>query len=84
MRAKYRGYKRNICIALGNSKSLEAIPVLSQILLDESEPLVRAHAAWALGSINHPLCRASLEKGLRIEKDLQVIDEIVAALKTID
>ena len=46
-RAKRRGYLRNITIALGNSKDPQAIPYLLNTLQDP-EPMVREHAAWAL------------------------------------
>src|ERR671914_1301045 len=50
LRAKRRGFLRNVAVALGNSKSSEAVPALIGAL-DDNEPLVRGHAAWALGQI---------------------------------
>ncbi len=47
-RTKRRGLLRNVAIALGNSGNPEAIPSL-QTALHDPEPLVRSHAAWALG-----------------------------------
>jgi epoxyqueuosine reductase len=46
---------RNVAIALGNTRSADAVPALVALLHDR-EPLVRAHAAWALAAIdpNHP------------------------------
>ena len=52
-RAKLRGLKRNAAVVLGNVGTVEDIPVLEQAL-DDEEPLVREHAAWAL----HRLGRA--------------------------
>jgi epoxyqueuosine reductase len=46
-RAKLRGLKRNAAIVLGNVGTLEDVPVLEQSL-DDPEPLVREHVAWAL------------------------------------
>ena len=46
-RAKLRGLKRNAAVVLGNVGTVEDVPVLQQALNDE-EPLVREHAAWAL------------------------------------
>ncbi len=46
-RAKRRGYLRNVAVALGNSGDPAAIPALERAL-DDPEPLVREHAAWAL------------------------------------
>jgi len=50
-RAKRRGYLRNIAIALGNTGGEDSIPALRQAL-EDSEPIVREHAKWAIGQIN--------------------------------
>jgi len=49
-RTKRRGLLRNVAVALGNWGAPEAVPALAVALNDE-EPLVRGHAAWALGVI---------------------------------
>ena len=49
-RAKLVGLKRNVCVALGNAGDPSAVPALMRAL-DEAEPLVRRHAAWALGRL---------------------------------
>lgn len=49
-RAKLRGLKRNAAVVLGNVGTLEDVPVLEQAL-DDPEPLVREHAAWALARL---------------------------------
>jgi epoxyqueuosine reductase len=52
-RAGYAGFRRNVAVALGNwlagldDPPEEAVAVLREALEDE-EPLVREHAAWAL------------------------------------
>ena len=51
LRAKRRGLLRNACVAAGNWGSPEALPALTRLLEDE-EPLVREHAAWAIARIN--------------------------------
>jgi epoxyqueuosine reductase len=38
-------------VALGNRGELGAAPALARTLAADPEPLVRAHAAWALGEI---------------------------------
>jgi epoxyqueuosine reductase len=45
------GLLRNVAIAMGNSGSAEYIPLLIKAL-DDSEPLVRGHAAWALARLS--------------------------------
>jgi epoxyqueuosine reductase len=49
-RAKLRGLKRNAAVVLGNVGTEEDVPLLAAAL-DEPEPLVREHSAWALGRI---------------------------------
>lgn len=79
-RAKRRGYLRNIAVALGNSASPEAVAPLIHALDNEPEPLVRGHAAWALGQLKGGSAKAALEKALPSEPDPGVSDEIKAAL----
>ena len=49
-RAKRVGLQRNVCVGLGNLKDPVAVPALVSCL-HTADPLVRAHAAWALGRI---------------------------------
>ena len=49
-RAKRRGLKRNAAVVLGNVGTVADVPALRQAL-DDPEPLVRAHATWALERI---------------------------------
>jgi epoxyqueuosine reductase len=46
-RIKRRGFLRNVCVALGNIGDKSTLPAL-QKALDDPEPLVREHAAWAI------------------------------------
>jgi epoxyqueuosine reductase len=46
-RAKYRGWLRNLCVAMGNSGDERFVPWLEQAA-QHSDPIVREHAAWAL------------------------------------
>jgi epoxyqueuosine reductase len=49
-RAKLRGLKRNAAVVLGNVGTADDVDVLT-CALDDEAPLVREHAAWALGRI---------------------------------
>jgi epoxyqueuosine reductase len=49
-RAKLRGLKRNAAVVLGNVGTRDDVDVLARAL-DDEEPLVREHAAWALQRI---------------------------------
>ncbi len=78
-RTKRRGLLRNVCVALGNSGDPQAIPALSHALHD-SEPLIRGHAAWALGCIAGERAHDALEAALLEEQDAEVRKEIQYAL----
>lgn len=49
-RAKPRGLKRNASVVLGNVGTAADVDVLTRAL-DDPEPLVREHAAWALSRL---------------------------------
>jgi epoxyqueuosine reductase len=72
---------RNVAVALGNLGVSEAATPLAQALLEDSEPLVRSHAAWALGQIDTTESKQVLERAVRDETDNQVKAEIILALK---
>jgi epoxyqueuosine reductase len=78
-RAKRSGLLRNVCVALGNWGSEEAVPLLVRALTDPS-PLVRGHAAWALGKVATDAARAALSARLGTESDEAVTGEISSAL----
>jgi epoxyqueuosine reductase len=78
-RAKRSGFLRNVAVALGNWGEHEAVPALIHGLAD-NEPIVRAHAAWALGRIDTPDARAALRARAAIEKDELVLEEVRVAL----
>jgi epoxyqueuosine reductase len=78
-RAKRRGFLRNVAVALGNSGSQEAVPALAAALGD-GEPLVRGHAAWALGRIGGERAGRALRQRLEVEIDPEVRSEIEGAL----
>jgi epoxyqueuosine reductase len=79
LRAKRRGFLRNVAVALGNIKDQTAIPALIHAL-DDEEPLVRGHAAWALGEIGTQAALSALRRRLEMETDPEVLDEINAGL----
>jgi len=76
--AKRRGLLRNVAVALGNWGAPEAVPSLAVALNDE-EPLVRGHAAWALGRIGTEAARQALRGRLEGEEDAWVREEVAAA-----
>ncbi len=72
--------QRNAAVALGNSRDPEAVPPLIAALRDR-KPLVRGHAAWALGELGGPLAHRALEDLLRAETDPWVREEAELALR---
>jgi HEAT repeat protein len=84
-RAGYAGFKRNVAVAIGNWMAAadegpeEAVAVLGEALEDE-EPLVRAHSAWALGQVGSAGARAALSSRAPVESDESVRSELAAAL----
>ena len=82
-RAKRRGFLRNVLVAIGNWGSQRAVPALKDALADD-EPLVRGHAAWALGRIGGDAAKRTLQKRLTVETEQDVITEIQEALLETD
>jgi epoxyqueuosine reductase len=79
-RAKRRGFLRNVAVALGNLRDPRAIPALHRALHD-AEPLIRGHAAWALGRIGGLEARQALQAALTAEHRSDVQGEIHCALE---
>jgi epoxyqueuosine reductase len=74
-RAKRRGMLRNVAIALGNWGNPVAVPSLIRALHD-AEPLIRGHAAWALGRIGLQEARRALAQALEVETNAWVREEL--------
>ena len=78
-RAKRRGFLRNVLVAIGNWGARKALPAL-EIALSDGEPLVRSHAAWAVGQIGGETAAKLLQTRLVVEEEPEVIAEIQGAL----
>jgi epoxyqueuosine reductase len=78
-RAKRRGLVRNACVAAGNSGDSSLTTVLIALLRDD-EPLIRGHAAWALGRLGGASAASALRAALPSESDAYVREEIELAL----
>ncbi|MDR3576250.1 MAG: tRNA epoxyqueuosine(34) reductase QueG [Anaerolineaceae bacterium] len=79
LRTKWRGYLRNVAVAIGNSKDADGVTALREALVSNPEPLVRGHAAWALGQIGTAAAILALENAQKYETDLAVSLEIESA-----
>ncbi|MYG06262.1 tRNA epoxyqueuosine(34) reductase QueG [Candidatus Poribacteria bacterium] len=78
-RTKRRGFLRNVLVAIGNWGEPRAVPALKDALADD-EPLVRSHAAWALGKIGGDTAKQILQTRLTVETKQEVITEIQDAI----
>lgn len=77
-RATRSGLRRNAAVVLGNRRDEAALGALTQALTDE-DPVVRGHAAWAIGRIDPR--QASLTRALSLEPDPRVREELEAATR---
>ena len=74
-RIKRRGLLRNVAVALGNSGNKQAIPILLKVL-DDEEPLIRAHVVWALGELAGPEVLPAIREKLNNENEKIVLAEL--------
>ena len=72
------GLLRNCCVAAGNLGLKRVVPALIECLQEDASPLVRGHAAWALGEIGG--AEAELREAVGRESDLRCLEEIELAL----
>ena len=82
-RAGRHQLKRNAAVALGNSGQLSAVPALSRSLASDGSPLVRGHAAWALGQLGGPEAEQCLLEAEHGDADPGVREEARSALLTL-
>ncbi|MDP9106417.1 MAG: HEAT repeat domain-containing protein, partial [Candidatus Eremiobacteraeota bacterium] len=73
--------RRNAAVALGNGLDRADVPALAEALEADPSPLVRGHAAWALGRIASPQAYAALRTAAARETDPAVGEEVTAALE---
>lgn len=78
-RIKRGRFLRNVCVAVGNWGDAAAVPHLASLLTDP-DPLVRGHAAWALGQIGGEVARDLLQGSAAAESDPHVQQEIHLAI----
>jgi len=71
--------QRNAAVALGNARDARAVAPLVTALSDR-KPLVRGHAAWALGELGGEEARTALKVLLQRESDPWVREETELAL----
>jgi epoxyqueuosine reductase len=75
-RTKRRGLARNAAVVLGNRLDPDDLHALYVALTTHDEPLVRGHAAWALGRFDTSRSRTLLEQACARETDSYVLEEL--------
>ncbi len=78
-RAKRVGLQRNVCVALGNIGDPVSGPALTRSL-SAPDPIIREHAAWALGRLGSQQTLRALRDALPYEADEVVRTEITLSL----
>ncbi|MBV8345488.1 MAG: tRNA epoxyqueuosine(34) reductase QueG [Candidatus Eremiobacteraeota bacterium] len=73
--------RRNAAVALGNALDRSAVDALIESMRGDPHPMVRGHAAWALGRIGSPAALAALRGQQAVESDDAVRGEIRSALE---
>jgi len=79
-RRKWRGLIRNVAVALGNTRDPRVLPALERILNDD-DPMLRRHAAWAVAQIGTQEAFALLEQRRANEKDQETREALEKLLK---
>jgi epoxyqueuosine reductase len=74
-RAGRAGLRRNATLAMGNRGDDRYVPVLARALADP-DPVLRSHAAWALGRIGGPQARRALREAVSAEGDPTVAEAL--------
>ena len=70
--------RRNALVVLGNTSGEEAVPVLAGYL-GHPDPVLRLHAAWALGVVGGRRAQAALAASAPDEPDPEVLAQIARA-----
>lgn len=84
--ASWRGKKpiqRNAIIALGNFRDQSAVPILSELLLADPRPEIRATCAWALGRIGGEEASSALNNAQAKEQEPAVRQDIEKAITAV-
>jgi len=75
-RARFHGFLRNLVVTAGNIQDENCIPPLMKLLTQETDPLIRGHAVWALGQFPSSALFTTINMLLNQENDPFVLDEI--------
>ena len=79
-RPRRRGLVRNASVVAGNSARRDLVETLASLLREDEDPILRTHAAWALGQIGGQSALTALDSAYTGESDNDVKHAIVVAL----
>ena len=79
-RSKHSGLLRNAAVVLGNLADPQSISMLEKSLFSDSDPIIRAHSAWALSKIKSSRAQYILIQAQQCEENDLVLEEIDAGL----
>ncbi|WP_251552198.1 tRNA epoxyqueuosine(34) reductase QueG [Neobacillus muris] len=79
-----RPIQRNAIIALAHFKDETSVPELIQVIENETNPVLKGTAVWALSKIGNEAAYTALIKIKDREKDSEIQTEIAKALKKIE
>ncbi len=82
-RAKLSGLKRNAAVVVGNVGRAEDVPPLLKRFVDEENPLVRGHLAWAIGRLGDEGDGEDLREAARAEEEPFVREEVGLAVEAL-
>ncbi len=80
-RLRRNRFVRNVCVAVGNWGSIEALGSLIPLLEDDS-PVVRGHAAWAVGKIGEKRGKTAVLEAIKKEADSTTLAEFQRVMTT--
>ncbi|KAA1039189.1 tRNA epoxyqueuosine(34) reductase QueG [Macrococcus equipercicus] len=83
----WRGKKpiqRNAIIALAHFKEESAVPALKKVAVEDTRPVIKGTAYWAIGKIAGQLEAPFLKERYNIEEDAEVRNEILKGLEEIE
>jgi len=78
-RSRWEGLRRNASVAMGNSGDRRYVEALSRSL-EDPDPVIRRHSAWALGRIGGDRAFLRLAEACSQEADEEVLAELETAL----
>ena len=75
--------QRNAIIALGHFKDKSSVTLLTDLLMNDNRPVIRATAVWAITRISGYEALITLQKAEETETDVEVLGELAKSIETL-